>query len=91
MGFKKPDKITPGFEIGKKNMKSKTDLRVSYFDKSFVKLGRFHLLERFFSKIKFYILFLYTILLYILPAKKILDGRECVPVQSTSFSQKNDS
>ena len=91
MGIKKPEKITPGFEIGKKNMKSKTDLRVSYFDKSFVKLGSFHSLERHFSKIKSYILFLYTFLLYILLAKKILDGRECVPVPSISFSQRNDS
>ena len=89
--LKSPTNFIPGFEIGKKNMKSKTDPRVSYFDKSFVKLASFHLLERFFSKRKFYILFFYTFLLYILLAKKTLDGRECVPVQSTSFSQRNDS
>ena len=51
--IKKPEKITPDFEIGKKNMKSKTELRASYFDKSFVKLASFYFLERFFSKKEF--------------------------------------
>ena len=84
-------------------MKSKTELRVGYFDKSFVKLASFYFLERFFSKKEFwnlqrflefllnFIYFLYNFFLNILLAKRTLDGRGCVPVQLTSFSQRNIS
>ena len=88
-------------------MESTTELRVSYFDKSFAKLASFHFLERFSSKNFFwnlqrvleflytfyilYILFLYSFLLYILLAKRTLDGQGFVPVQSTSFPHRNIS
>ena len=74
MSIKNPDEITPGFEIGKKNMENKTELKTSYFDNSFVKRASFHFLERYFLKRKFSnlqrvfllnVIYLYSFLLYI--------------------------
>ena len=46
--LKSPTKLPEALKLEKKNMKSKTELRVSNSDKSFVKLASFHLLENFY-------------------------------------------